>query len=88
MPGSPIRPAARLVGSSGNFHSMAGKDKEHRTEEELLPMSKLHDLLSQLFAKGYDGKTAPAGTTLADEMVDHVSGGVPCNPRRRGLPFV
>jgi hypothetical protein len=37
-------------------------------------MSKLHDLLSQLFAKGYDGKTAPVGTTLADEMLDHVSG--------------
>ena len=49
-------------------------------------MSKLNDLLSQLFAKGYDGKTAPAGTTLADEMVDHVSGGV-SEPRRRGLPL-
>jgi hypothetical protein len=63
---------------------MAGKNKEHRTEEELFPMSKLNDLLSQLFAKGYDGKTAPAGTTLADEMVDHVSGGVPCNPGDEG----
>jgi len=39
-------------------------------------MSKLHDLLSQLSAKGYDGKTAPVGTTLADEMLDHVSGGL------------
>jgi hypothetical protein len=26
-------------------------------------MSKLHDLLPQFFSKGYDGKTAPAGTT-------------------------
>ena len=34
------------------------------------------DLLSQLSAKGYDDKTAPVGTTLADEMLDHVSGGV------------
>lgn len=38
-------------------------------------MSKLHDLLTQLSAKGYDGKTVPVGTTLADEMLDHVSGG-------------
>ena len=42
-------------------------------------MSKLHDLLSQLFAKGYDGKTEPVGTTLADEMLKPRE--VPRHPR-------
>jgi hypothetical protein len=47
-------------------------------------MSKLQDLLSQLSAKGYDDKTVPVGTTLADEMLDHVSGGLYSEPR---LPY-
>ncbi len=51
-------------------------------------MSKLNDLLSQLFAKGYDGKTAPVGTTLADEMLDHVSGSRTLNPGRRWRPLL
>lgn len=39
-------------------------------------MSKMNTLMSQLSAKGYDGKAAPVGATLADEMLDHVSGGL------------
>lgn len=38
-------------------------------------MSKHNSLMNQLAAKGYDAKAAPVGATLADEMLDHVSGG-------------
>lgn len=39
-------------------------------------MNKLNGLMSQLSAKGYDGEAAPVGATLADDMLDHVSGGL------------
>ena len=38
-------------------------------------MSKFNSLKTQLSAKGFDEKAPAVGTTLADDMLDHVSGG-------------